>query len=56
MILRGGTAPFQIETSRQKGVPREESVCKECGKNEEIEDCNHWFLRIPGGIKRDNIF
>ena len=40
MMLRGGTAPFQIETGRWKGVPREERVCRECGTNEEIEDCN----------------
>ena len=26
MMLRGGTAPFQIETGRWKGVPQEECV------------------------------
>ena len=47
MMLRGGTAPFQIETGRWKGVLREERVCRECGMNEEIEDCNHWLLWCP---------
>ena len=32
MMLRGGTAPFQIETGRWKGVPREERLCRELGR------------------------
>ena len=56
MMLRGGTAPFQIETGMWKGVPREERVCRECGTNEEIEHCNLRLLySVPGGIQRDNI-
>ena len=47
MMLRGGTAPFQIETGRWKGVPREQRLCRECTTNEEVEDCNHWLLRCP---------
>ena len=44
MMLRGGSAPLQIETGRWKGVPREERLCRECGMNE-VEDCDHWLLR-----------
>ena len=44
MMLRGGSAPFQIETDRWKGVPRIERLCRECGMNE-VEDCDHWLLR-----------
>ena len=40
MMLRGGSAPLQIETGRWKGVPREERLCRECGMNE-VEDCDH---------------
>ena len=47
MMLRGGTAPFQIKTGRWKGVPREQRLCRECTTNEEVEDCNHWLLRCP---------
>ena len=47
MMLRGGTAPFQIETGRWKGVPQEQRLCRECGSNEEVEDCSHWLLRCP---------
>ena len=47
MMLRGGTAPFQVETGRWKGVPQEERVCRECRTNVEVEDCNHQFLRCP---------
>ena len=47
MMLRGETAPFQIETGRWKGVPCDERVGRECGTNEDIEDCNHWLLRCP---------
>ena len=28
--LRGGTAPFQVEMGRRRGVKREERICKEC--------------------------
>ena len=42
--LRGGTAAFQIETGRWRGVGREDRVCKECGKGE-VEDVEHWLLR-----------
>ena len=41
MMLRGGTAPFQVETGRWKGVPQEERVRRECRTNVEVEDCNH---------------
>ena len=44
MMLRGRSAPLQIETGRWKGVPREERLCRECGMNE-VEDCDHWLLR-----------
>ena len=46
MMLRDGSAPLQIETGRWKGVPRGESLCRECGMNE-VEDCDHWLLRCP---------
>ena len=42
--LRGGTAAFQIETGRWRGVAREDRICKECGKGE-VEDVEHWLLR-----------
>ena len=42
--LRGGTAAFQIETGRWRGVIREERVCKEC-ESGEIEDAEHRLLR-----------
>ena len=51
MMLRGGTAPFQIETSRWKGVPREEKVCRECGTNEEIEDCNQSLVATVSPVR-----
>ena len=35
MMLRGGTAPFQIETGRWKGISQEERLCRECERNEE---------------------
>ena len=34
MKLRGGTAAFQMEVGRWKGVAREERVCKECSSGE----------------------
>ena len=45
MMLRGGSAPLQIETGRWKGVPREERLCRECGMNQ-VEDCDHWLLLL----------
>jgi hypothetical protein len=44
MRLRGGTAPFEIEAGRWKGVPRENRICKQCQLSE-IEDVTHWLLR-----------
>ena len=38
--LRGGTAAFQMETGRWRGVARENRICKECGKGE-VEDVEH---------------
>ena len=46
MMLRSGTAPFQIELCRWKGVPQEERMCRECRTNVEVEDCNHWLLHL----------
>ena len=46
MMLRSGTAPFQIEMCRWKGVPQEERMCRECRTNVEVEDCNHWLLHL----------
>ena len=40
MKLRGGTAGFQIETGRWRGVTRQERVCKECDSGE-VEDVDH---------------
>ena len=37
MKLRGGTAAFQVEVGRWRGVKREERICKEC-QSGEIED------------------
>ena len=44
--LRGGTAPFQMETGRWYGLKREERVCKECDSGE-VEDVVHWMIRCP---------
>ena len=44
MKLRGGTAGFQIETGRWRGVIRQERVCKECDSGE-VEDVDHWLIR-----------
>ena len=44
--LRGGTAPFQMETGRWHGLKREERVCKECDSGE-VEDVVHWMIRCP---------
>ena len=46
-MLRGGTAPFQIETRRWKGISQEERLCRECESNEEVEDYNYQMLRCP---------
>ena len=47
--LRGGTAPFQMETGRWHGLKREERVCKECDSGE-VEDVVHWLIRCPAWI------
>ena len=44
MKLRGGTAGFEIETGRWRGVAREERVCKLCDSGE-VEDVGHWLMR-----------
>ena len=44
--LRGGTAAFQVEVGRWRGVKREERICKEC-QSGEIEDVCHWLLQCP---------
>ena len=46
MKLRGGTAAFQVEVGRWRGVKREERICKEC-QSGEIEDVCHWLLQCP---------
>ena len=38
--LRGGTAAFQMETGRWRGVATENRICKECGKGE-VEGVEH---------------
>ena len=42
--LRGGTAGFQIEMGRWRGVTKQERVCKECDSGE-VEDVEHWLMR-----------
>ena len=44
MKLRGGTAGFEIEAGRWRGVAREERVCKLCDSGE-VEDVGHWLMR-----------
>ena len=44
--LRGGTAAFQVEVGRWRGVKREERICKEC-QSGEVEDVCHWLLQCP---------
>ena len=44
MRLYGGTAPFEIEAGRWKGVPRENRLSKQCQLSK-IEDVTHWLLR-----------
>ena len=44
MMLKGGSAPLQIETGRWKGYLEKRGLCRECGMNE-VEDCDHWLLR-----------
>ena len=46
MKLRGGTAAFQIEIGRWRGMKREERICKEC-QSGEVEDVCHWLLQCP---------
>ena len=41
MKLRGGTAAFQVEVGRWRGVKRDERICKEC-QSGEVEDVCHW--------------
>jgi hypothetical protein len=50
--LRGGTAGFEIETERWRGVSREERVCKLCDSGE-VEDVGHWLMRCEAwGVQR----
>ena len=44
MKLRGGTAAFQVEVGRWRGVNRDERICRVHG---EVEDVCHWLLRCP---------
>ena len=44
--LRGGTAPFQIEIGRWKGIARDERICKEC-ESGEVEYVSHWLMKCP---------
>ena len=46
MKLRGGTAAFQIEVGRWRGIKREERICKEC-QSGEVEDVCHWLMQCP---------
>ena len=46
MKLRGGTAAFQIEIGRWRGMKREERICKEC-QSGEVENVCHWLLQCP---------
>ena len=45
MKLRGGTAAFQVEVGRWRGVKRNERICKEY-QSGEVDVC-HWLLRCP---------
>ena len=51
MKLRGGTAGFQIEMGRWRGVTRQERVCKECDSGE-VEDVDHWWMRCEAWKSR----
>ena len=42
--LRGGTARFQIQMARWRGVTRKGGICKECDSGE-VEDVDHWLTR-----------
>ena len=55
MMLRGGAAPFQIETGRWKGVPREERMCRECRTNVEGITAMIGCYVVQGGIQKDDI-
>ena len=55
MMLRGGTAPFQIETGRWKGIPQEERLCSVRGTRKwktAIIGC----YDVLGGNQKDGIF
>ena len=54
MLVRR-TAPFQVETGRWRGVPWEESLCRECERKEKVEDCNHVTVSQVG-IKKTAAF
>ena len=58
IIYNYNTHTCTIQTGIYKvGVPREERLCMECERNEEVEDCNHWVLRgLLGGSQKDGIF
>ena len=47
MKLRGGTAAFQIEVGRWKGVVREERLCKECNSGEVEDACLPLDAALP---------
>ena len=44
MKLRGGTAAFQIEVGRWRGVKRRESMQRQSG---DVEDVCHWLMQCP---------
>ena len=44
--LRGGTAHFEVETGRWRGVEREERACRECSVDK-IEDTCHRVISCP---------
>ena len=43
MMMRGGTAPFMIESGQWQRLPREERRCQEC-QSGKTEDVPHWLL------------
>ena len=55
-MLKGGTAPFQIETGRGKGIPREERLCRECKRNEKRKTAIIGCYNVLGGNQTDGIF
>ena len=46
VMLNGGTAPFRLKLAcgREHLGKR---LCRECERNEKLEDYNHWMLRCP---------